>query len=342
MRRRHAARALLLAAFVLAFAAGATSAAFASTDSTYTAWDPAAPNDSPATPHKGYATTTTKCAVCHAVHKAPAAGELLLRTDVADACIYCHIQTNVGVKVIYGGNVTWFRGPDNDHGHQAPAAKCIDCHSVHGANTFMGVNTSKILKVGPIQPEFVTDIAGGDAAKIVAGDPFEVWPPYWETDKVQEVAFCSQCHPYYSDASERTITAQVVQSDGTFALTSFRTHPIKRPGNETGDGYYDGFVAQGSTIPTSSEVAVRGPTGCSDQCHSNPGPAGPENSFPHYNAYTSRFLSGAPDASSGWDVVEDSSQDSACLMCHVWFAGDGGADEHGDSIGYDGGVGITY
>jgi predicted CXXCH cytochrome family protein len=349
MRHRHALRALLALGLAFGLALAAASVAYASTESTYAMWNPSAPNDSPATPHKGYSTTTTKCAVCHAVHKAPAGGELLLRTTVDQACVYCHIENDIG-GVIYGGNTDNYT-IESDHGHQTTGVTCVDCHAVHGANTFGGPQRAKILKVFGIQETFVKYLTGSlDTSAVIngvgplPGDPDFPWPGRWETSQVQDTAFCSQCHPYYSDASETTVTAWVVQSNGSRLEKEFKTHPMKIPGNEEGSLPYQGFVARGSTVPTSQTIAVYSSRGCNWVCHGSPNPlsdpyyAGPDNSYPHYNAFTSRFLAGHEDDSNRTDPVENSSQDSACLMCHRYVnRTDAWADPKGP-----GGVGLSY
>jgi predicted CXXCH cytochrome family protein len=344
--RRYALRALLALSLALGCVLSVASIAYAGTESTYAAWVDSVqyhwqPHD---TPHNDYATTTTKCAVCHAVHKAPAGGELLLQSTVDQACVYCHIDTSVGIRRVYGGLVANYT-VESDHGHQSGGVTCVDCHAVHGANTFQGSADTKILKVWNIQQTFVDDMAHGDRAAIVnagVSDRFPLAPAddpsSWDSRTTQDAAFCSQCHPYYSYASETTVTAQVVQSDGTFLEKKFKTHPLKRPGGEMGKDAYVGFEASGSTLPTSESVAVLSTRGCFWSCHSGASRgdsiSNPEESYPHYSASTSRFLAGG----AGFDAVTDSSNDSNCLMCHVWAEGDGG----GAGAPTDGGVGASY
>jgi predicted CXXCH cytochrome family protein len=340
---RPGARTVLIAALATALLL-LPAVALADTVSGYVTWTDTYGTD---TPHRGYAATTTKCAVCHAVHKAPAGGEMLLPTTVAEACVYCHIDTATGLVRIYGGDATLYRTED-DRGHQSPAVSCVDCHSVHGANTFGGDKASKILKVWNIQQTFVEYLTGPsvDESAVINGvGPLSIddgWPGLWENWSVQETAFCTQCHPYYSDAAETTVTAAMVLSDGSRdATTSFKTHPLKRPGGEQGNDFFKGFIAQGSTLPTSQIVASRGPRGCAGDCHTSPGDGtngmnrGPgvwENSYPHYNLYTSRFLGGGPESWTD-DPVADPSEDGACIRCHRWYNGDTGTTD---------GVGITY
>jgi predicted CXXCH cytochrome family protein len=344
MRRLR--QALVVTALVLLLVVLAVPLAYANTESGYVTWTAGVPNDTPPlTPHAGYATTTQKCAVCHAVHKAPADGELLLRSTVGDSCVYCHITNHISSKEVYGGSTALYTTED-DHGHQSPAVKCVSCHAVHGANTFKGDKTAKILKVWGIQPSFVEYLSltesSTDTSPIINGvgewpivdtDNDYGWPGRWHPDDVQSTAFCSQCHPYYSDASETTVTASVIQSDGSFETTSFKTHPLKKSGNEQGNDYFRGFVARGSTLPTDQTAAALAPNGCSSECHSSPG-----GGFPHYNADTSRFLAGGPNSDDNDNPVANSSDDAACLFCHVWPEGGGG----GGGQPTAGGVGITY
>jgi predicted CXXCH cytochrome family protein len=345
MRRLR--QALVVTAIVVVVVVLAAPSAFANTESGYVTWTAGFPNDTPPlTPHAGYATTTQKCAVCHAVHKAPADGELLLRSAVGDSCVYCHIENPISSKEVYYGSTALYTTED-EHGHQSPAVKCVSCHAVHGANTFKGDKTAKILKVWNIQPSFVEYLSltnsSTDTSPIINGvgewpdDGVNNvgWPGWWETVYVQDTAFCSQCHPYYSDAAETTVTAGVTMSDGSVETTSFKTHPLKRPGNEQGNDYFVGFVAQGSTLPTSQSVATHGPRGCGADCHTSPEETPGNSNYPHYNADTARFLVGGPGAWDNKNTVTDSSDDSACLKCHVWRAGDGEQTE-------DGGAGVSY
>jgi predicted CXXCH cytochrome family protein len=338
---------LALAALVLLLVVLAAPLAYAGTESGYVTWTAGPPNDaSLPTPHAGYATTTQKCAVCHAVHKAPADGELLLRSSAGDSCTYCHVSNSISSKTVYDGLIDRYTTED-DHGHQSPAVKCVSCHAVHGANTFQGEKTAKILKVFGIQQTFVDfmTLGSGETSAVVNGvgplDPDVsdgyMWPDRQETEWVQGTAFCTQCHPYYADASETTVTASVVQSDGSFETTSFKTHPMKRPGNEQGNDYYGGFVARGSTLPTSWAAAAMGPNGCNSECHASNG-----GSYPHYDATSPRFLIGGA-GNWEWGPVEDSSDDSACLRCHVWDDWGGGQGPNGGiAFPLPGGVGVSF
>ena len=149
---------IVLAASVLLSALAGIAAA--DTVSTYATWTTAAPNAGTLLiPHKDYRLYTVKCAVCHAVHKSEPTGEVLLRSTVQEACVYCHIQTNLGGRVIYAGDASLYynsQGFGHDIG-ESDAAQCVNCHSVHGANTMEGVLSASILRVRPYESRLVTD-----------------------------------------------------------------------------------------------------------------------------------------------------------------------------------------
>ncbi len=155
-------------------------------------------NPSNESPHQGYISTSAKCKVCHAVHGAGMnptdtiggiQTEKLLRTEVADACVFCHVTTNFGVPA-YGGNVNYYlessaNPPLSAHssGHLTSGYEgCASCHSVHGADT-LGDGTY-ILKTDPARgvtsASPVADAYGGFGAFIT---PVE-----------SQRDFCLDCH----------------------------------------------------------------------------------------------------------------------------------------------------
>ncbi len=141
------------------------------------------------TPHKGYANTTTLCAVCHSVHFAPVfdgqitesdsyawtppsgsgigtvaeleaaiggdfngPAQLLLRSRAATACNFCHVDTAIGNVVVYAGDSDIFGYSQNftsSYAHDYHNSGCNDCHTVHGANSYAGPLESAILRQQP-------------------------------------------------------------------------------------------------------------------------------------------------------------------------------------------------
>lgn len=317
-------RLAILGALLLAVAP--VSSAFAE----YVSWDPGGGNAvSLATPHKDYQTTTVKCAVCHSVHNASVSAEptmsapteLLLRSSVADACTYCHIVTSIGGIVIYDGNADNYN-IDNIYGHNRDAgATCVGCHSVHGSNTMDGIESPYILRKGGYQQSFVDFIAGGDASIIdtLTTDVFMFGVDRWRADVIQRTAFCSKCHPFFTQASEDTITA-----------TMTKGHPLKAkysPWDVTSESA-NGFVAQGATVPTDQPVAAYGSKGCDWFCHearwfgagAGTGPGLKTESYPHYTPSFARFLT-AQSMAGGVDPpvgATNPAQDSVCTRCHRW------------------------
>jgi predicted CXXCH cytochrome family protein len=377
MRHRHAGRVLFALLFALGLVFGAASAAYASTESTYAAWVSSIENSAPPTPHKGYTTTSTKCAVCHAVHKAPSDGELLLRSTVGQACVYCHIDTAVGGVQIYDGRSELYEHENKKNHSLDGGAPCTGCHSVHGADTYGGSITVKILKRLTIQPSFLALFQGSgtpdpdilyEAVGVKTGHidekghmfpatPYE-WEDWNHADQVQQTAFCTGCHPYYT------------RQDGTDPITvkevAYQSHPMKRSWNavETrldGDGelildngvpqrfpIYDFQAPGASTPPAGTRVAGMSTNGCY-RCHGentdvNLGVGVHASSFPHYTEIRERFLMSADLDGEAYSIdgegrntipipTPDSRQDGTCFYCHLWDDGAGAGVE---------GVGVTY
>jgi predicted CXXCH cytochrome family protein len=359
MRRRHAASVLLGCALSFGLVVGVVSAAYASTESTYAAWVDSGFDHlkTHETPHNSYTTSTTKCAVCHAVHKAPAGGELLLRTTVGESCVYCHIDTDLGVVTIYNGDRTAYLSENKNNHSLEGGAPCSGCHSVHGANTYTGAIATKILKRLPIQPEFVDFFsASGDANVLYSAEATNsmhpagefAWEDWGEASGVQQTAFCTGCHPYYTRASEDPITTNRMIVNGAISTDTrtFSSHPLKRAWNSvinevdgTVTQVYD-FEAKGSTLPDGVQVALMSTNGCW-RCHGanldvNLGPGVQESSFPHYSAHRERFL-----ISSDWQTngvrepdTLDSRQDGTCLYCHSWSYPSNGVPPSGVGVDY--------
>lgn len=73
-------------------------------------------------PHGGYATTSNKCKICHAVHRAEGAYELLRGDTQADACVYCHVGSGHSDTIVYDSNP---RGVYTNSGHTIGASPVI-------------------------------------------------------------------------------------------------------------------------------------------------------------------------------------------------------------------------
>lgn len=290
----------LSCAFTMMFAGVAFAAA--GTGSNYTgasnALDPYAENVVGTTPHMGYTTTTVKCAVCHAVHRAPAAGQLLMRGTVAGACEYCHISANVAVSKVYGANVANYNSDTDKNHYSGSGSRCVDCHAVHGAGTVTstagGTNpvSAKILKVnGSVQtglPAAWSFTTGTDRSGVVS-------------------AFCTQCHAYWTDQYDTATTGSLGYHIMGAATSTYGGAP---------------------TSLTNATVAWAPSTYCRS-CHDagNTDVYGADTAagnFPHYTPSASRFMFSAANYTS-YDAsvtagtaagAADPSEDGACLKCH--------------------------
>lgn len=101
--------------------------ATAKTEGSYKAFDDQT-TDMYANPHGGYDTTTNKCKVCHAVHRAEGAYFLMRADTQDDACDYCHIGGSAhSLKVVYDLNDA---GKATTNGHTIGASAAIPDSSV--------------------------------------------------------------------------------------------------------------------------------------------------------------------------------------------------------------------
>ena len=336
----------LAAVLVLAFA-GSALAYIA--PPTYIAWDGAGVNSNG--PHADYQTSTTKCAVCHSVHAAPGVGyvagssngpdvytpwtatgpntQLLLRSSVADSCKFCHVDTAIGGVQLYGGAAgvygTWI-GP----GHTGQnSSACVNCHAVHGANTYKGANTSKILRLlasGNRAPQ--AEVLGGSGATAGLFDT-QASATNSNLKYEQQTVFCSECHKNFSRSSDTTIAVSGRKSHSMVsAPSSTFTNATGGPATQ-----YDAAgavlsavqtVNTGATFAGGTAIASAASSSCR-ACHTAGGvdQAGVTwNSFPHYTRGLPYFLSGgaAPitDAvgnNSGTPL--DTAVDGNCKTCHA-------------------------
>lgn len=331
-----------MVATVLVFAFAST--AMAKVTNGYAAWDEAYNNGVLSTantaPHSNYTTLTDKCAVCHAVHNAAVSNttwvgtdpwtaddsetQMLLRSSTANACNYCHIETNVGGKQIYNGNVALYDQKSvasftENVAHNTNSASCVGCHAVHGANTFGGAAIAKILKLpmtaAAYDPtKFQDEVfgVGGLYANEAAA----------RTDVLskdnQVTVFCTQCHQNFSAASETTLNADgdYVYGDATYidgdatANKQYKSHPMKAADAN--------FSAAGAGF--TGQVAWKGSQTCRT-CHDagvqDAAPGLVPSSFPHYTPGAYNFVNvaanaGAVAAPSNVNMATD----GMCLKCH--------------------------
>lgn len=245
-------------------------------------------------PHGGFSTSTVKCAVCHAVHQANKSGsEVLLRSSVANACTYCHIDLKGSAETsVYDGVMTNYT-VETEYGHQSysgglEGVKCEQCHQVHAAEQFMTANKylrKKILIGSKTQDLLDSYYDPRIATAPGSGDPKDEALTKW----------CTRCHkpgqedwkysyysPYYSDS----------------------THVMKAAGAYAGDG----TAATGKTVAWASSEYCR-------SCHSK---GYGTSRWPHWSP-SKRFLVSADSSSA---VAQDitgatsTSTDGVCLRCH--------------------------
>lgn len=342
----------LAVVLVLAFATSAF--AYAPPIGLYIAWDGAGVNVNG--PHADYQTNTTKCAVCHSVHAAPGAGEvgnsttggwmgtagvkpeLLLTTSVADACSYCHIQTNMGGVQLYGASTSLYTGlkAANYVGHRSA---CTMCHAVHGAGTFKGGLTAKIVKDGPLSygaaKPIQTEVIGGTGATagLFVDHAAAVNAPLKDE---QGTAFCSQCHANFSRSADASLNVAGQRSHSMVAAPAsvFTTITGGVATQYDADGVANSVGTatknDGATIAASKNIAIAAfGSGTCRACHTagGTGQTGVSyNSFPHYSNSFSYYLPGTvakgnaaltANGIPGASPADASDVDGNCIVCHT-------------------------
>jgi predicted CXXCH cytochrome family protein len=284
---------------------GSEPTATAPAQSTYTQWSASGSNASVATPHRGYLTTTVKCAVCHSVHGSPSGGQLLLRGTANAACEYCHISTSLGGIVLYGGDVNAYYAIHDDASHDRTRySSCANCHSVHGAKTIGGAKASKILWDWT---------ASGRSSYATAA--LAVWPDpgTLSNGDAQVTAFCTGCHAYFTQSYDETLTLQSFDHENTYDWTwsTAKSHVM----TDTVGGQADpaSSLATGTPVAWASSAYCRS---CHDAGATDQGVGIHSDSFPHYTQGYFQFMTIGPsfDTSRSSNLTPD--VDGLCLKCH--------------------------
>lgn len=239
-------------------------------------------------PHGDYDTTTKKCAVCHAVHKAEPGGEALLRSTRADACTYCHISPGVSTKIVYEGVAANYSSSDFTNAHNnagVTPVMCTSCHQVHAAANAMTGNDyldAAILTKGVAYDADSDGLLGAPATGTA------------ETFDVALTKWCTKCHTYWP---------------GSIPGVDMDSHVLGAAG-----------TADGSSSFTSSTYCT--------SCHASNTVGGvvtTGSAFPHYTD-GARFLTAAETSAGGTvnaTYTTDSQYDGVCLRCHRNGAGSG-------------------
>ncbi len=259
-------------------------------------------------PHGGYTTTTSKCVVCHSVHKADPFGELLLRGTVAGACEYCHVGGGGGYTTVYGGNSANYMGDDHNNAHNSwtigstdYGVQCTDCHQVHGANVAMTNNaylTSNIL-------------VGGKTYSGTNYDPFAQAPLSTDNSDTALTKWCTACH----DASIGKGYNYYNGPDWSSGTPDTSGMPYNSASHVMTDDIATYTFPDGS----SGQVAWRGSAQCSS-CHSS---GYRTAAWPHFTPGARFLVTAASSASATPAAATNTKADGVCLRCHRNGAGAG-------------------
>ncbi|MCL2332311.1 MAG: hypothetical protein FWC54_02340 [Actinomycetia bacterium] len=272
------------------------------------------------TAHGGYTTATTKCAVCHSVHRAiggATAGVISNNylTSGSGSCVECHTAWGSTQSPLI---VEWANdgvgGP-----HTYPTLGCTECHKgrIHGTgtsaywgmNAYMlgGLNDTQIAAELPLQAGDAN--TGGTAAATteglawfsatsgtvnttVGGIPAGLTEPSYAVARSLLTGFtCGRtgCHVnsvFGNIEWGQTYTReQLGEGTGFMMTTGHRTAPGASSTANVGQGCgpcHPGNAAGGYRYTTDYALASARAYGC-DQCHDAVGVATNSTAFPHGN-----------------------------------------------------------
>ncbi len=242
-------------------------------------------------PHGGYSTTTAKCGVCHAVHSASAAGDMLLPSPVNDACTYCHVDTLSSYTQVYNSDPNNYNVADLPNAHNSyqvlgveQGVLCSQCHQVHAADSQMTSNaylTTKLLRGGK------TYTAGTPNYDVVAREPKST-----DTSNTALTKWCTSCHP-------ASLGGYTYYGGGYNGQSHVMTTATAN------------FQAANPSSTYAGRVAWINSNQCSS-CHASGfGTA----AWPHFTS-GNRFLVVADGATGTVNPATNTEADGVCIRCH--------------------------
>lgn len=290
-------------------------------------------NQAIAGPHGNYTTTTIKCATCHSVHGANAAGKVLLPSTASGAtCNFCHYAGSTIVPA--DRQVSLNAGGTSN----TPHGGCLGyCHSTspHG----VGASEYLTLKDNLLIDEADHRIAAAITNTANTGITQAIMDDTASHDGVTlgtgYVCSRSGCHANAGSAFSIKSSNKTMLLEDALAQTK-TGHPVLGAATTNWTQAGHGINAETPWVPAEKQVAFTGVESGCNACHDYVDPATTNPAFPHNRLGTRLWMTTASDASRS-DVASitgtldwyATSVDGACLKCHVNAAGDAG-------------VGITY
>lgn len=322
-------KSVLILAMAVVLTVAFAASAFASPTG-YIAWDSAYNYTQKAvlddSPHANYVLTTEKCQVCHAPHRAAEGGELLLRSDRAGACTFCHIDQGVaGLVQVYEGLAVNYE-TESANAHNDAMAPCSGCHAVHSAGTLTDSDVSGLILKN------LSGVAASGAGNLTSNAPASNTSA---TDRdVAITYFCAQCHQYYTTGAgnNNTIANNELMDNatGTYAMASYASHPMVADDTYAA-AYENGTRAalpagQGAGVATTESLYCRschdsGTDGTDAMRNLDSTTVGGTNafnlgaSFPHYTP-GAEFLNVATGDGGAISAAASGEADGVCLKCH--------------------------
>lgn len=272
--------------------------------------------DNATSPHGNYATTTNKCAVCHAVHRADAAGTVLTAWNgtagtgemkATGSCLFCHGPnasfTSVRIVAEHNGPFTL-----------SPHGRCQRCHTASPHGAYASVYPVLSQKLINRQPDaaIAQDLAANNNA--MTADMFDLSDPAKVSAGVTLGTgyLCTYCHDNGNDpvvfaVNKDGATPSIAADLSSSPVTGHRVLAMATTTwNE--DGAYGAFysgtdyftgsaTAAGNSQVAFNSVANATTSGCKS-CHDAKATDG-RTAFPHGYVTAAGAPAASSDASAG-------------------------------------------
>lgn len=242
--------------------------------------------------HQNYTSSTTKCGLCHQVHRGQEQG-LLRKSSTADMCFICHDGTasKYNIQTIFTtGTVVSFHPVKGIaiSGQTNPGTmKCNNCHNPHNANSS---RPSAPDASGSLAYAKGVGVPSRTAWTAIASNAYT-----YKYNPTYQYELCYKCHSTYNDPNKST------KRD-----VSLEFNPANK-----------GFHSMEANSPNTKGIFVNGFTSttrvfCTD-CHGSP--TSGTAIGPHASIYT-KILKGKWTIDTGKNTNNDDATTHLCFRCH--------------------------
>lgn len=240
-------------------------------------------------PHQNYTSSTTKCGLCHQVHRGQEKG-LLRKSTPADTCFICHDGTGskYNIQTIFTtvGVTSYHPVKGINIAGNPETLRCTNCHNPHNANS-----------TRPVAPGSSGALAW---ARGVGVPPRAAWTPLTTGDYTlkfnpdYQYELCYKCHSTYdtSASTRRDVSLEFNPANKGF-------HSVEADSPNVKGIFVNGFGPASRLF-------------CTD-CHGSPDNSAAKG--PHASIYP-KILKGKWTTTTGRNQNNDDATTHLCFRCH--------------------------